>query len=377
MSRTPDSESPEQRRWRGLLEGRPLTGPETVHIDIANGCNTNCVTCWDHSPFLTNPRDLAWRRQRRTLAEFQEVADDAADLGAEALIISGQGEPFTNPDACDMLAHAKKRGLHVTFISNVLLLDPDRVVALGLDDLLASVNGADEASWLAFHPNQRPRDWQILLEKLARLRDLGFSPKHVQVVDSENTDLPRMVELARTYGAKRVNWKLASTAEGTEAVCVTREQRARMLAESLPAARALAEAAGLETNAAAFEEQLRADEDGTRTAPIEENGCFMGYLYARVLVDGTVLYCCNTEVEVGRLGGGVRFRDLWLGPAWQALRDSLRRGEYFRGCERCGKWVENAKVAKRIDRKLGRETRLRLIGRALSSPAPRDPAGRG
>src|SRR5205085_8111245 len=140
----------------------------TVHVDIANGCNTNCVTCWDHSPFLTQPRDLAWKREKKILDDFKALAGDAAALGATALIISGQGEPFTNPDAYEMLAHAKSLGLHVTFISNVLHLDPDRVVALGLDDLLASVNGACEKSYLDFHPNLRTRDWHLLKEKLAR-----------------------------------------------------------------------------------------------------------------------------------------------------------------------------------------------------------------
>jgi MoaA/NifB/PqqE/SkfB family radical SAM enzyme len=357
--------SASKERWAGLLEGKPRIGPETVHIDIANGCNTNCVTCWDHSPFLREPRTLEWRRARRSLEECARIIDDVAALGAEALILSGQGEPFTNPDAHEILAHAKKRGLHVTFISNVLLLDPDRVVKLGLDDLLASVNGADEKSYLAFHPNLKPRDWQVLREKLARLRDLGLRAKHVQVIDRENKDLVAMIELAHELGAKRVNWKLASTAEGTEAVCVTAADRAEMLATTLPAARKRAEQLGVETNGDAFEDQLAAEDDGTRTAPIEENGCFMGYFYARVLVDGTVLYCCNTQVVVGRLdarGGG--FAELWPGARWQAVRDQLRRGEYLPGCERCGKWVENRKIAKKLDARLGPGKRLELIGRA-------------
>src|SRR5690606_8183425 len=31
--------------------GLPL-GPQTVHIDVTNACNVDCVTCWDHSPHL-------------------------------------------------------------------------------------------------------------------------------------------------------------------------------------------------------------------------------------------------------------------------------------------------------------------------------------
>ena len=31
----------------GLAQGRPLAGPMQVHLDITNGCNAACVTCWD------------------------------------------------------------------------------------------------------------------------------------------------------------------------------------------------------------------------------------------------------------------------------------------------------------------------------------------
>ena len=48
-------------RLRGLVENRVLTGPETVHLDVTNGCNTNCITCWDHSPLLTIGRTTAWQ----------------------------------------------------------------------------------------------------------------------------------------------------------------------------------------------------------------------------------------------------------------------------------------------------------------------------
>ncbi len=55
-------------RLAGLAEDRVLTGPQTVHIDVMNGCNTNCITCWDHSPLLRVGRSTAWKRQRVDLA---------------------------------------------------------------------------------------------------------------------------------------------------------------------------------------------------------------------------------------------------------------------------------------------------------------------
>jgi hypothetical protein len=65
------------------------------------------------------------------------------------------------------------------------------------------------------------------------------------------------------------------------------------------------------------------------------------------------LYCCNTEVEVGSLRRGDRFSDLWSGPAWDALRGRLRAGEYFPGCQQCGKLNQNVKLAERFRRRYG------------------------
>mgnify|MGYP000505818931 CR=1 FL=1 len=99
----------------GIERGAPLTGPETIHIDITNGCNTNCVTCWDHSPYLTLGRSGAWKRQRVEVAQVREILDEAADLGGHrAVILSGMGEPFTHPDVYAMIEEVKRRGLHLT-----------------------------------------------------------------------------------------------------------------------------------------------------------------------------------------------------------------------------------------------------------------------
>ena len=50
-----DSASRKERkklRMQGVLENVPHLGPQTVHFDIANGCNVRCTTCWHHSPHL-------------------------------------------------------------------------------------------------------------------------------------------------------------------------------------------------------------------------------------------------------------------------------------------------------------------------------------
>ena len=76
-------------------------------------------------------------------------------------------------------------------------------------------------------------------------------------------------------------------------------------------------------------------------------GCAMGFVYTRIAVDGTLLYCCNTAVEVGHIQEGP-FEAQWYGARWQGVRERIARKEWFAGCERCGKHEQNVKWAERL-----------------------------
>jgi hypothetical protein len=79
-------------------------------------------------------------------------------------------------------------------------------------------------------------------------------------------------------------------------------------------------------------------------------------------VDGTVLYCCNTEVVVGSLAEA-RFSELWRGAAWDGWRARLRRGDYLPSCAPCGKLNQNVKIGRRLAATFGEATLRRVTGR--------------
>lgn len=344
-------------------------GPQTVHIDVTNACNIDCVTCWDHSPHLHEPRSIAWKRQRVDPDAFAELLADIDGLGGlEAVIISGMGEPFTHPQIYTLLAEVKRRGLHLTVITNLLAADPVKILELEVDCLLLGIHAASERSYLEFHPSWKPRDWQRLQATLTELAARGRrADKHVQVICKHNADeLAAMIEQADRLRAERVNFKLASLRNGTEIVALDSGARARLLERELPEARTRAQQLGVRHNLDAFEMQLRASlSDPSRaceTAPIDQVGCFMGQLYSRITVDGTVLYCCNTDVVVGHLATA-RFSELWRGPAWQAWRERMRRGDYLPSCRQCGKFNQNLTWSDRVRDHHGERRWLELTGR--------------
>ena len=346
----------------GAAAGRPLTGPETVHVDITNGCNTNCITCWDHSPLLATPRPAAWKQRRVELPAVEALLDDLGALGGlGAIIVSGMGDPLVHPRVYEILGAVKRRGLHLTVITNLIPADPERILALDVDQLLIGIHGASEVAYRAFHPSFRGDEWRRLHAMLERFSGAGRCYKHVHVICAPNAgELSEMVRLGERYRAAQVTFKLASLHSGTQAARISEAQRARLIERDVPAATSLALELGVATNLHVFEKQLAAG--GEATAPIADIGCFQGHFYARVLVDGTVLYCCNTDVRVGSLAEA-RFSELWHGPAWQALRDRMRRGEYFASCGQCGKLNQNVALARRFEARHGRARLLAVTGR--------------
>lgn len=350
-------------RLRGIAEGRVLTGPQTVHIDLANGCNTNCVTCWDHSPLLNNARSNAWKRKRIAFDDFQMLASDLASMNSvEAVILSGMGDPFVNPDIYRMIEVSKRHGWHVTVLTNALLADAERVIDLNVDMMLISVNGVSAESYVAFHPNLTALDFERLLSLLDLFSGAGKRFKHVQVINRDTArEVPEMVRFAARYKAAHITYKLASLGHGTEGCAITDRQRERLKEEWIPEALAEAERLGVETNLDVFARQVEAG--GLATAPIKQVGCFMGWTYARVTVEGKILFCCSTEVEVGDLARG-KFSEQWFGARWDETRERLMRGHYFAACAQCGKLNQNVKIGRRVREKLGEPIYLARTGRA-------------
>ncbi|MBI4852517.1 MAG: radical SAM protein [Acidobacteria bacterium] len=349
-------------RLQGIKEGKVLTGPQTVHIDLANGCNTNCTTCWDHSPLLTLSRTIEWKRKQFDFNDFSSLASDLHSMkSVEAVILSGMGDPFVNPAIYKIIKVCKNYGWHVTVLTNALLANPEKILSLKVDMMLISVNGVSPKSYTAFHPNLRSTDFDKLCSLLETFAWAGKRFKHVQVINRDTApELVEMVYFANKYNAKSITYKLASLAKGTELCAITEEQRSLLLKELIPQAQEEAKNLKVETNLDVFQQQLKAG--GLLTAPIEEIGCFMGWYYSRITVEGKILFCCSTEVEVGNLSKG-KFSEQWFDNQWQEARENLMQGKYYSSCSQCGKLNQNVKIGKKVKEKFGEELYFLRTGR--------------
>lgn len=347
----------------GMRQGRPLLGPQTVHIDITNTCNAKCITCWDHSPLLKTSRPIEWKRKSLSLERFGDIIEQLEDFGSvKSVILSGMGDPFVHPDIAEMIRMVKHRGWHLTVLSNLVAADIDALEAVP-DQVLAGVHGVTPATYAAFHPGWGEGEFFKLCAALRALQRRNVTVRHVQVINRDNAhEVEAMVRFGKLFGAERVNFKLASLTAGTEACAIDAEQLEGLRTSGLHRIEAVAEASGVKTNLPQFRLQLEAAQRGAEVSTdMADVGCFMGYVYTRITVEQDVLFCCNTETKVGNLEQA-SLKALWEGPAWQAMRDALRRGQYFEGCDRCGKFEQNMKWGERVRSRLGEEVFSEMTG---------------
>lgn len=340
-----------QRRITGIISHRPTLGPQTVHFDIANGCNVRCTTCWHHSPHLETAHipTIEWKRRIMSFDTYARIMNQLIDLGGlEQIILSGMGDPSLNDALPDMVRFAHHHGIGVTIITNLLAVDlPAILASQGELNLLVSVCGVTTSVWEAFHGGSFAGGFTRLVEQLELLRSNHFLPKHVQVINSQNFhQLPDMVRFAAEWPAKRVNFKFASLGNGTQSVALSSSQKEELLQSLIPRAQAIAQFKEIETDLDAFRTQISLTSH--QTAPIADIGCYMGTIYCRITVDCELLYCCNTEISVGHLCDNVSFSQLWYGDSYARLRDRMARRDFFDTCQQCGKYKENRKWSQRL-----------------------------
>ncbi len=321
----------------------PVVGPQSIGIALTNACNLNCVTCWSYSALRRELPRADWRRQRLDREQLRGVFADACALNTERVIFTGGGDPLAHPQFYEIASDAREHGLKITLISNLTLArDREKLVALGIDTVLANFSSGDPDTYAAFHPNRAPDDFARLLETLRAVRAGGTALKLVFVVCAVNAHvLDKAVAIASDLRAS-VQWKRVSVTAETASLDLSAQLRTELLA-IMPRLQSLAEGANVAANWDVFAAELRGETLAGEA--VTETGCHAGHYYGRIGANGDVRFCCNAnpELRVGNLSEN-RFADLWHGARYAVLRGKLRDGGFVSGCEQCGKLDLNRRV---------------------------------
>ncbi len=98
--------------------------PRQLYIEVTNHCNSLCISCpltYDHFLPYEPKHHLSWEN-------FQAIVDQVPVI--DRAVLHGIGEPLLNRDLPRFVAHLKRRGAHVLFNTNGVLLDERRGDAL-------------------------------------------------------------------------------------------------------------------------------------------------------------------------------------------------------------------------------------------------------
>ena len=196
-------EESDRLRYRSGVHRRPV-----VVWNCTPACNLACSHCY-----------AAHAGEQRVLTTEQALAviDDLAAFGVPVILFSG-GEPFARPDIHTLAAHAKAKGIRVTFSTNGTLIDDaqaDWIRDLGVSYVGISIDGTE-----AIHDEFRrcPGAYQRSLAAIRRLRDRGVKVGlRVTMTRANMAAIPEIFELMRTERVPRIClYHLVYTGRGRE-----------------------------------------------------------------------------------------------------------------------------------------------------------------
>jgi putative heme d1 biosynthesis radical SAM protein NirJ2 len=294
-----------------------------ISWNTTRACNLSCVHCY---------RDAgAPDAGELTTAEGKKLLDEIARAGFKIMVFSG-GEPLIRPDICELITHARQRGLRPVLGTNGLLITPD--MAARLKDAGAACAGISlDSRDREKHDWFRGQDgaWEETMKGIAACRDVGLPFQiHTTVMNWNEGEVTAITDLAVELGAVAHHiFFLVPTGRGkdiAETTLKTRQYEA--LLERILAKQTEVPIELKPTCAPQFMRIAR-----QKGIPMRfTKGCLAGTSYCVILPNGDVHPCPYLPLKAGNV------REAAFDAIWRdsALFGDLRHQPLKGGCGRCG-----------------------------------------
>lgn len=333
-----------------------------VHLDLLYQCDLDCEHCYLDDKSTRVLPTAFWRG----------VIDQMADMQVFTIHLSG-GELFLRPDAFELIAHARTRGLYVHIKTHGGRLDDEgarRLVALGVSSV--------QLSYYSVHPEvhdaitRRPGSHAATLATLTALSQAGANVIAACVAMHRNqADLAATQAQMHALGvAFRVGGSVRVAQSGAE-----------FPRDTSPSAEALVDIAAFRDGPLdPCAPQSDSPEKGDRTI------CGAGHLSLYVDPEGQVTPCVTWPQPIGDLTAGDTLAEIWQrSPALARIRALRQRDlatcqtcEHRAICDICpGQgWLENGEPlepARAVCEATFAKARARARHAGLPEPAPPPP----
>lgn len=165
-------------------------------LEVTARCNNDCAHCYINLP----AGDRSAKEKELTLEEIGRIADEAIELGALWVLISG-GEPLLREDFAEVYLLLKRKGLLVSVFTNATLIRPEHVELFRKyppRDIEVSVYGATRETYERV--TRRPGSWGAFRRGLSLLEEGGVRVRFKAMALRSNVhELPAMSEFCRTH----------------------------------------------------------------------------------------------------------------------------------------------------------------------------------
>ncbi|MBE2319733.1 radical SAM protein [Solirubrobacter sp. CPCC 204708] len=323
--------------------------PQHLQIEVTGACNLRCRMCLvRYAPAVSR------RAGALSFEDYVALVDALPDL--RRLTLQGLGEPLLSPHLRDMIRHAARRGVHVGFNTNGVLLTSvvaEELVEAGTGHVHVSLDGASAVTYedvrhgTGFAP--RPGQFEQVVRNLRGLiaaRGKREAPRVVLVFVAMRRnvgELCALVELAADIGVDEL-WvqNLSHVFSDTDAAGSYEGIRSYAESEALFADATTAASARRVFGAAA--ERAEAAGLKLRLPQLSDPGggqCTWPWDGAYVTHRGAVQPCCmvmgSDRATLGRLSDA-SFAEIWHGEPYRAFRRALASSDPPDVCVGCSQY---------------------------------------
>lgn len=354
----------------GIVHGRKaFTGPEQVVIDITNKCNLKCISCWLYSPLLNKDQPSQdWLEKELPKETLFKLIEDLAFLGTKKIRFTGGGEPFMHKDAMEIIEFTRKKQLEAAVTTNFGLVSKEqirRLIDLNIEELCISIWASNPKVYARVHPGVSAIYFEKLKEKLFYLKEIrGHKPRltFANVIMNNNfLDFEEMYKMGCQYNVDAIYFTLVDTLLGqTDTLLLNTNERERLFKK----AQEIKEISKKDGICLEFFEgflrRLSMPADNLEKGEydklsIDKIPCYVGWIFTRVLADGSVAPCCRGVKKIMGNSNKKSFKDIWFSDIYNEFRAKAKylpkTDIYFNdiGCiKECDNLMHNEQIYKKI-----------------------------
>jgi wyosine [tRNA(Phe)-imidazoG37] synthetase (radical SAM superfamily) len=354
-------------RLLGILCNYAFVGPTTIHLDLTNNCNTNCIYCWWHSPYCENRKTdtyATWRKQKIEKETVMTFLKDAKSLGVLDILIAGAGEPLLYPYIQEVIRTIKQLDIHSNLFTNGLLLTPKNsklAIDNGLDMVSLTLSATNPETFKKNYPNGTEQSFAKIVENI-RFFNQYKEEKNASstillcfVINNTNyKECADYIQFAKSLGIKHVRFQMMDFVEGTKQFILSEEQLTE-LKKILTLAKNIAKANWIRVDENIDFQEECITTDGTWSATTQEDYCFAGWYFTRLWVDKKISFCCSNkyinsleEQTYPEIWNSNRYRHARMTAVQYNEKSSFRctEGQKLIGpeCRQCGNYEFNERA---------------------------------